>query len=173
MLDSVYAAFFRPHEIRFPTGAAVVIGLLVVLVLAINAAGTVNSGLGSIIGFALIFLLAGALGCYWLAASVNLIAQLLGGQGDGRATLEGTVRGLWPLLLTGPTIAAAHWSVILGQLFSWAVILGVFATLIIAIRHVHKFSWLKASLCLLITLILSGLALLGLFFWPVMIILGT
>ena len=173
MLDSVYAAFFRPHEIRFPTRAAIVIGLLVVLVLALNAAGTANSGIGSIIGFVLIFLFAGALGWYWLAASVNLIAQLLGGQGDGRATLEGTARGLWPLLLTGPAIAAANWSVILGQLFSWAVILGVLATLIIAIRHVHNFSWLKASLCLVITLILSGLALSGLFFWPLMIILGT
>lgn len=78
MLDSVYAAFFRPGEIRFPTRAAIAIGLLVVLVLALNAAGKTNSDLGSIIGFVLLFLFAGVLGWYWLAASVNLIAQLLG-----------------------------------------------------------------------------------------------
>ena len=173
MLDSVYAAFFRPHEIRFPTRTAVAIGLLVILVLALNAAGKANLGLGSIIGLALLFLFAGVLGWYWLAASVNLIAQLLGGQGDGRATLEGIVCGLWPLLFTGVAVTAANWSIILGQLFSSAVTLGVFVTLIIAIRQVHRFSWLKASLCLIITLILSGLALSGLFLWPLMIILGT
>ncbi|MGV2830027.1 Yip1 family protein [Myxosarcina sp. GI1(2024)] len=173
MLDSVYAAFFRPGEIRFPTRAAIAIGLLVVLVLALNAAGKTNSDLGSIIGFVLLFLFAGVLGWYWLAASVNLIAQLLGGQGDGRTTLEGIARGLWPLLFTGPALAAANWSIILGQLFSLAVTLGVFITLIIAIRHIHRLSWLKASLCLVITLILSGLALSGLFLWPLMIILGT
>ena len=107
------------------------------------------------------------------AESSNLIAQLLGGQGDGRATLEGIARGLWPLLFTGLAIAAANWSILLGQLFSSAVTLGVFITLIIAIRQVHRFSWLKASLCLILTLILSGLALSGLFLWPLMIILGT
>ena len=173
MLDSVYAAFFRPDENRFPTGTAVAIGLLVILVLALNAAGKANFGLGSIIGFALLFLFAGVMGWYWLAASVNLIAQLLGGQGDGRATLEGIARGLWPLLFTGVAVAAANWSIILGQLFSSAVTFGVLITLIIAIRQVHRFSWLKASFCLILTLILSGLALSGLFLWPLMIILGT
>lgn len=173
MLDSVYAALFRPGEIRFPKRAAVTIGLLVVLVLALNGAGKANLGIGSMIGLALLFLFAGVLGWYWLGASINLIAQLLNGQGDGRTTLEGIAYALWPLLFTAPAIAAANWSVVLGQLFSSAITLGVFITLIIAIRHVHRLSWLKASLCLLITLILSWLALSGLLLWPLMIILGT
>lgn len=173
MLNSVYTAIFRPFQIRFPAPAAITIGLLVVLVGALNAAGTTNLGVGGVIGFALLFLFAGMLGWYWLAASVNLIAQLLGGRGNGLATLQGTAWGLWPLLFNGVAIAAANWSVGLGQLLSLLAILGVFVTLTVAIRQVHQFSWLKASLCLGVTLILSVLALSGLFFWPVMIVLGT
>lgn len=173
ILDSVYTAIFRPFQIRFPTQAAITIGLLAVLVGALNAAGTTNSGVGGVIGFALLFLFAGTLGWYWLAASVNLIAQLLGGRGNGRATLEGTAWGLWPLLFTGVAIAAANWSIVIGQLFFMAIALGVVITLITAIRQVHQFSWLKAILCLGLTLIMSVLALLGLFLWPLMIVLGT
>lgn len=173
MLDSVYSAIFRPFQIRFPARAAVTIGLSIVLVAALNAAGTTNSGVGGVIGFALLFLFAGTLGWYWLAASINLIAQLLGGRGDGRETLAGTAWGLWPLLFTGIAIAAANWSIFLGQLCFWTVAIGVFIALTVAIRQVHQFSWLKASLCLGLTLILSLLALSGLFLWPLMIILGT
>ena len=173
MLDSVYTAIFRPFQIRFPARAAVAIGLLIILVLALNAAGTTNLGVGGAIAFAILFLVAGTLGWYWLAASVNLIAQLLGGQGNGRGTLEGMAWGLWPLLFTGVAIAATNWSIFLGQLFYWTIILGTLVTLAIAIRYVHQLSWLKTSLCLGITLILSILALSGLLLWPLMIILGT
>ena len=76
MLDSIYTAIFRPSQIRFPRQAAIAIGLLIILVLASNAASTTNLGVGGIVGFALLFLFAGTLGWYWLAASVNLIAQL-------------------------------------------------------------------------------------------------
>ena len=173
MLDSVYTAIFRPFQLRFPARAAAAIGLSIVLVLALNAAGTTNLGVGGVVGFTILFLFAGTLGWYWLAASVNLIAQLLGGQGNGRETLEGTAWGLWPLLFTGVAIAATNWSIILGQLFYWIIILGTFVTLAIAIRYVHQLSWLKTSLCLGITLIFSILALTGLLLWPLMIVLGT
>ena len=173
MLDSVYTAIFRPFEIRFPRKAAVAIASLIILVLALNAAGTTNSGVGGVVGFALLFVFAGTLGWYWLAASVNLIAQLFGGQGNGRESLLGMVWGLWPLLFTGVAMAASNWSIILGQLFYWIIILGTLVTSAIAIRYVHKLSWLKTGLCLGITLILSLLALSGLLLWPLMIILGT
>ncbi len=173
MLDAVYTAIFRPFQLRFPTRAAVTIGLLIILVVALNAAGKTNLGVAGILGLALLLLFAGILGCYWLAASINLMAQLLGGQGNGRSTLEGTVWGLWPLLFTGVAITAANWSIFLGQLFLASIIFGVLGTLIISIRQVHQFSWLKAIFCLSLTLMLSFLALLGLFLWPMMIILGT
>ena len=173
MLDSVYTAIFRPFEIRFPRKAAVAIASLIILVLALNAAGTTNSGVGGVVGFALLFLFAGTLGWYWLAASVNLIAQLFGGRGNGRETLGGMAWGLWPLLFTGVAIAANNWSIVLGQLLYLIIILGTFVTLAIAIRYVHELSWLETSLCLGITLILSVLALSGLLLWPLMIVLGT
>lgn len=172
MLNSLYATIFRPSEVRFSAQVATAIGLLIVLVLALNAAGTAELDAGSTIAFTLLFLFAGLLGWYWLSASVNLLAQLLGGQGDGRATMQAIAQGLWPLLLTGPAISAANWSDTLGELFSFAISAGVFVTLVVAIRHVHQLSWLRAILCLAITLTLSFLALSGLFLWPVMIILG-
>ena len=171
MLDSIYSAIFRPSQIRFPRQAAIAISLLTIFILASNAAARTNSGIAGLVGFTALFLFAGMLGWYWVAASVNLIAQLLEGRGNAQATLQ-VIWGLWPLLFTGVAIAAANWSVLLGQLLLLIIVAGVFVTLTIAIRQVHQLSWLKASLCLSLTLILSLLALSGLFLWPLMIFLG-
>ena len=173
MLDTLYSSLFRPTPERVTPQAGIIIGLIIVLVLALNAGGAVGLGAGGVIGFTLGFLLAGLLGLFWLSAAVNLLAQLLGGQSGGQATLIAVTLGLWPLLLTGPAIAAAKWSATLGSLFSFVATLGAFVTLTVAIRRVHHLSWIKAVLCLTSTLILSGLALLGLIFWPLMIFLGT
>ncbi|MEC4814931.1 MAG: Yip1 family protein [Scytonema sp. PMC 1069.18] len=172
MLNSLYATFFKPSEIRLSTPAAIIIGLLIVFVLALNAAGAVSLGVGGFVGFTLLFLFAGVIGWYWLAASINLLAQLFGGQGDGRTTMQAIAQGLWPLLLTGPAIAASKWSNILGALFSVAISIGVCVTLVLAIRRVHELDWIPAIFCLLITFSLSFLALSGLIVWPVMIFLG-
>lgn len=172
MLNSFYNAIFRPSQIRFPRQAAIAISLLTIFILASNAAARTNSGIAGAAGFALLFLFGGTLGWYWLSASINLIAQLLGGRADARTTITETAWGLWPLLFTGVAITAANWSALLGQLLSWMIVIGVFVTLTIAIRQVYQFGWLKASLCLNITLILSLLALSGLFLWPLMIFLG-
>jgi hypothetical protein len=172
MLNSLYTTFFKPSEIRISPQASVIIGLLVVFVLALNAAGAASAGVGGVLAFAFLFLFAGVLGWYWLAASLNLLAQLFGGQGNGRATMQAVAQGLWPLLLTGPAIAASNWSSILGGLFSFAISIGVCVTLIFAIRRVHQLDWIPAILCLLITFSLSFLALSGLIVWPLMIFLG-
>lgn len=174
MLDSLYTAMFRPApEVRVSSQAAITIGLLALFILALNAAGAAQLGVAGVIGFTLLFQFAGLLGWYWLSASVNLLAQLIGGQGNGRTTLLAIAQGLWPLLLTGPAISATQWSNTFGALFSAAITLGTFVTLVIAIRDVHHFGWLQAILCLFTTLVLSGLALLGLILWPLMLILGT
>ena len=174
MLDSFYTAIFRPaSEIRSPIQTAIVIGLLVVLIMALNAAGAAGLGVGGIIGFGVLFLFAGSLGWYWLGASLNLVAQLFGGQGNGRDSLSAIAHGLWPLLLTGVAIAASQWSQTLGAVFSVAITVGVLGTLAIAIHRVHQLSWLSSILCVAITFSLSFLALFGLILWPLMIILGT
>ncbi|MDJ0703775.1 MAG: hypothetical protein QNJ46_10890 [Leptolyngbyaceae cyanobacterium MO_188.B28] len=173
MLDSLYNAIFRPAEARRSAQATLAIALLIIIILALNAAGATHSGVGGLIGFIILFLLAGGLGWYWFSASINLIAQLLGGQGDGSATMQATVQALWPLLLAGPAAASTGWSVGLGALFSLAINVGILITLVSAIRRTHQLSWVLATLSLLITLSLSFLALFGLFLWPLMIVLGT
>lgn len=172
MLDSIYGTIFKPAQVRTTTSAAIAIGLLSVLILAFNAAGSANLGAGGIISFTGLFLFAGVLGWYWFSASVHLLVQLLGGQGNITATLRATAQGLWPLLFTAPAIAAARWSTLFGALFSLAISIGVFVTLTATLSQVHQLSWLKTLLSIAITLALSFLALSGLILWPLMILLG-
>ena len=108
MLNSLYTTFFRPVEMRFSAQAAIAIGLLIVFILALNAAGAVGLGVGAVIGFSLLFLFAGLLGWFWLSAAVNLLAQLFGGQANGRATTIAIATGLYPLIFTAPAIAASQ-----------------------------------------------------------------
>jgi hypothetical protein len=96
----------------------------------------------------------------------------MGGHGTIQSTVGAIVQGLWPLLLAGPAITAMNWSIRFGQLFSIAISLGVYGTLVIAIRRAHHLGWLQALLCLAITLAVSFLALTGLILWPLMIFLG-
>jgi hypothetical protein len=173
MLDALYTNLFRPGQRQPSPDVSILVGLLVALILALNAAGALQVGVVGALGFLLVFGYAGLLGLFWLAAAVNLLAQLFGGEGGGRSTLVALTQSLWPLLLSGPAIAANQWSNSLGNTFSFFVLLGTYATLTGAIHQVHRLSWLTSALCLGMTLVLSGLALMGLFLWPFMIFLGT
>lgn len=172
MLDSFYTTFFRPSIARFSAPVAITVGLLIVFVLALNAAGTAGLGIGGAIGFILLFAFAGLLGWFWLSAAINLLAQLLGGRADGSTTMQAIAQGLSPLILTAPAIAASKWSEALGNLFSFAISIVVFVTLVTVIRNAHQLNWLKSFLCLAIALTVSFFALSGLILWPLMIILG-
>lgn len=172
MLNSLYTTFFRPVEMRFSAQVAIAIGLAIVFILALNAAGAAGFGVGGIIGFTLLFLFAGLLGWFWLSAAVNLLAQLFGGQADGRETMQAIATGLYPLIFTAPAIAASRWSEVLGDLFSFLVSIAVYVTLTIAIHRVHQLSWWKSIFCLAIAITVSFFALSGLILWPLMIILG-
>jgi hypothetical protein len=173
MLSAFYSAIFRPTERRTPDNqVAWLIGGLVILILAFNAAGAIGAGTLGLLTLVLVFAFAGLLGLYWLSASVHLLAIAMGGHGTIQATVGAIVQGLWPLLLTGPAIAAMDWSVRFGQLFSIAVSLGVYVTLVIAIQRAHHLGWLQAFLCLAITLAVSVLALTGLILWPLMVFWG-
>ena len=173
MLESIYVTMFRPGQSRETNLAGIVIALLAILVMTLNVAGRIHLGAVGVALLYIVFLLAGCLGWYWLSVSVYFIAQLLGGRGQGITTFQAIARGLWPLLLTGPAIAAAHWSQTLGSLFSLGVTMGLALTLTAAIRQAHQLRWLQAFLCLLISANLSFLAIGGLVLWPLMLFLGT
>jgi hypothetical protein len=173
MLAQFYTLAFRPNVGQRSPSLALAIGGLVTLTLALNAAGQIGSGLVGVIGFTLLFAIATLIGWFWLAAGVNVLARFFGGQGTSGQTLLAIAQGLWPLLLTGPAVAALQWSEVFGGLFSLAVSIGTLLTLTLQIQIAHQFSWWGATLSLVGTLILSFFALFGLIIWPLMLFLGT
>ncbi|MGF1495605.1 MAG: Yip1 family protein [Elainellaceae cyanobacterium] len=174
MLDALYSTMFRPTSDRaFAAQLALPIGLLVIVILTLNAAGALGVGAFGVILLTMTFLFAGLLGWYWFSASINLISQWLGGAGNGRSTALAIAQGLFPLIFTGPAIAAMNWSEALGAIFSLLIFVSLLVTLVIAIRRAHHFHWWKAIAALVITLTLSAFALFGLVLWPLMLALGT
>lgn len=173
MLDSLYSTLFRPSETRFSTSVAWGLWLLLSVVLAFNAAGVIGLGSKGALTLIVAFISGGLLGWYWLSASVDLLARLMGGQGDVQTTMVATAQGFWPLLLTAPAIAVKAWLPSLGELISLAITLWVLFALVRGIRQAHHLSWGRSILCLVITMVLSVFTLLGLFLWPLMILLGT
>lgn len=174
MLDSLYFTLFRPSQPpRLAPTLIWGLGLLLALVLALNAAGRVGMGAGGVVGLAIAFLVAGLGAWFWLAASVHLVAKLLGGQGTAQATLAAIAQGFWPLLFTAPAIAIRLRLAPLGQLISLAIALWILLALIQNIRQIHQLSWGQAIFCLGLSLVLAGVALAGLLLWPLILLTGT
>lgn len=175
MLDTLYSTLFSPTQSRegTPTLATGGVWLLIGLVLAFNAADVIGLGSKGVLALAVAFILAGLIGGYWLAASLSLLAHLMGGRGSVQATLSAIAESLWPLLLTAPAIAIKAWLPALGEVLSLGIALWVLLILIREIRRVHRLSWGRAILCFVLTVGLAVLAPLGLVLWPLMIILGT
>jgi Yip1 domain len=172
MLEAFYATVFRPQESRVSTPAALLIGPIAILILTFNAAGAFGAGAGGLIALLFCFSFAALVGVFWLSAAVYLLARWVGGQGTVPATLAAVTQGLWPLIFTGPAIAAAQWSSGLGALFSAVIALGTYVTLILAISQAHQISWPRGLVCVAITLMLSFAALFGLLLWPLMVFAG-
>jgi Yip1 domain len=173
MLESFYSTIFRPDRARIDSRVALLIGLLVILILALNASGTLGLEAGGAIAIAFLFLLAGLAGWYWLSASANFLAQLMGGQGTARLTAIAIAQGFWPLIFAAPAIATSKWSQELSSLLSLTIILGVCVTFVGEIRHAHQFSWGAAILCFIGSIALAGLAIVVPLVLPLMVILGT
>lgn len=171
MLDALYATLFQPAAPRasIATWSA---WLLVSAVLAFNAAAALNLGSSGVLVLAIAFILVGLIGWYWLSASVDLLARLLGGQGSVQATMAAIAQSLWPLLLTAPVLTIKDWLPNLGELLSLLLTLWVLLILIRGIRQVHNLGWGRAVLCFALTLVLAVLAPLGMV-WPFVIIFGT
>lgn len=176
MLDALFTTFFGPQPSRSPQSVTVLIGFVLLSILALNAAGKVGAGIAGVIIFFLLFLVAGLLGWLWVSAALHFMAQLFGGQGRAQESLQAVMQGLWPLMISGPAIAASRWPSILGQLLGLllglVVLIGTIITLTRSLGQAHHLPWQKALLTVVLTSITSLLAWLGLILWPLMVIFG-
>lgn len=176
MLDTLFTTFFGPHPSRGQQSVTILIGFALLSILALNAAGKAGTGIAGVIIFFLLFLVGGLLGWLWFSAALHFIAQLLGGQGSAQESLQAVMQGLWPLMISGPAIAASRWPSILGQflglLLGLIVVIGTVITLARSLSQVHQLRWPKALLIVVLTLVSSLLAWLGLILWPLMMLFG-
>lgn len=176
MLDALFTTFFGSQSSRNTQSVSILIGFVLLSILSLNAAGKVGAGIGGVIIFFLLFLVAGLLGGLWLAAAFNFFAQLLGGQGTAQDSLRAVLLGLWPLMVSGPAIAASQWPGIAGQflglLLGLVVLIGTLITLTRSIGQAHQLKWGKALLTVTLTAVSSMLAWLGLILWPLVLVLG-
>ena len=176
MLDALFVNFFGPQPARNTQPVAVLIGFVLPIILALNAAGKAELGIAGVIIFFLLFLVAGLLGWFWLSAALHFFAQLLGGQGTVLDSVRAVILGLWPLMISGPAIAASHWPNFLGQflglLLGLVVMVGTITTLTRSLHQAHQIHWQKALLSVGLTIVTSLLAWLGLLLWPLILLLG-
>ncbi len=174
MLDSLYGTLFRPAQERHSTTVVLAgLGLLLAVILALNAAGTLGLGVSGVVLLAIAFLVAGLGAWFWLAASVHFLAQWLGGDGQPQATLAAIAQSFWPLVLTPPVLMIRSRVAALGAVLSLAIALWIVVALVQGIRQAHHLGWGQALLCLGLTGLLVGGALLGLILWPLMLLAGT
>jgi hypothetical protein len=150
------------------------------IVLACNAAGQLHVGVLGLIGIFLLFLMLGAVGCYWYIVSIHFLGEWFAQTQQSRPPLSATeqpwlttLQGLWPLILLGPAVSAQRWWPSLGAFMTFGILFGSGFTLIVAVRRAYNINWIQASLCLFLTGILGSLALGGLIGWPVMFLLGA
>ncbi len=181
MLNAFYSIFFRAGASQSNGLAGLSLGVLSCIILAFNAAGQLHVGFQGLMGLMALFFGLGALGCYWYIASVHLLGEWFGRTSHPAASLNPrlsrpwltTLQGLWPFILLGPAVSAQRWWNEVGDLMTLGILLSSGITLVTAIRRAYNIHWIQASLCLLLTLMLGTLALLGLLGWPIMFLLGT
>ncbi|MCG9893071.1 MAG: hypothetical protein MH252_18610 [Thermosynechococcaceae cyanobacterium MS004] len=143
------------------------------VILALNAAGQLRWGLMGLVGLTFLFLLLGWVGFYWYAASIHFLTQIVGIEPRRSQPWLTSLQGAWPLILLGPSVAAQKGWLGFGRLFTLSVLIGTVVSLLWFLRQAYSANWLQTFLCLGLTGVLSGLALLGLLVWPVMLFLGT
>jgi hypothetical protein len=168
-----FNALFNPENPRHDQSAALWMVSLPIIVLALNAAGQVHTGLLGLVGLTLLFMLLGWAGCYWYAASIHLLAQFMGVESRRSQPWLTSLQGLWPLIFLGPAVSAQRGWPSFGLLFTLIVLGSTLSTLLFALKRAYSISWLQAGLFVGATAFLGSLALLGLIGWPTMLVLGT
>jgi hypothetical protein len=160
MLESVYQTIFRPRSPLMPLSGAGAWALLLIISVfeALALAGNFGAG-GTGVAFLAFGLFAvNALGWFWLSSASSMLAELMGGEGSGEATMRTLAAALAPLILSAPLHALSgrfkHLATLLGLLLSaWVVV-----NLVRAIAQAHRFGKSRAALCLIGA---GGLAMLG------------
>jgi hypothetical protein len=181
VLNTLYSIFFRAGASQGNGLAGLSLGLLSGIILAFNAAGQLHVGVQGLLGLIALFLGLGALACYWYIASVHLLGEWFGRTAPQESPHTPrlnqpwltTLQGLWPFILLGPAVAAQRWWHGIGDVMTLGILLSSGITLVTAIRRAYNIHWIQASLCLLLTLLLGVLALLGVLGWPIMFLLST
>ena len=172
MLESLFAQIFHPNTVRPSAALAVWIGGLVLLILALNAAGTLSVSVGGLLVLVVLFAVAGCLACFWFGLGIHAIATLFGGSGQRATTFGAIIVALWPLLFSGSAIALGQWSPGLGAMASGVVTIGTLISLVHGIHRAEGIEWPQAFLTVGMTLAIAGVTLMGLLVWPMMIFLG-
>jgi hypothetical protein len=168
-----FKALFNPENPRHDQSAALWMVSLPIIILALNAAGQVHTGLLGLVGLTFLFMLLGWAGCYWYAASVHFLAQFMGVESRRSHPWLTSLQGLWPLIFLGPAVSAQRGWPSVGLLFTFIVLGSTVSTLLVTLKRAYSLSWLQASFCIGATAFLGSLALLGLIGWPTMLVLGT
>jgi hypothetical protein len=180
MFNPLYTVFSSVDAPQRNHSAGLFLGAFSCIVLAFNAAGQLHVGILGLIGIILLFLLLGAVGCYWYIVSIHFLGEWFGQTQQSTSSRRTTdqpwltaLQGLWPLILLGPAVSAQRWWPSLGSFMTLGILFGSSFTLIVAVRRAYDIHWIQASLCLFLTVILGSLALGGLIGWPVMFLLGA
>jgi hypothetical protein len=172
MLDAFYRQLFRADETPPSSAVATLIAGLVVLVMTLNAGSRLQLPTSALSPFLVLFLLGGALGLFWFAAALFALTSLWGGTSHFFTLLRSILVGLWPLIFSGVALSIQSVSLALGALFSLTVAIGVLFTLSRSLAVAQSINQWLALISILVVVALSGLAILGLFLWPLMILVG-
>lgn len=150
MLESVYQSIFRPRAPLIPlSGAgAWALFLLLSVIEAFAIAGNAGAGATGAIFLTLGIFALNVLGWFWLSSSTSLLAELLGGQGNGEATLRTLAAAAAPAILTAPLHAIAPRFEAFAALLTFAIAVWVAINLVRGIAQAHRFGKSRAALCL-------------------------
>ena len=172
MLDAFYRQLFRADDATPSLEVSALIAGLVVLVMTLNAASSLQLPASALSPLLILFTVGGALGLFWLAAALFTLTSLFGGESDFQTLFQAVLAGLWPLIFSSVALSIQHVSMALGALLSLAVTIGTLIALARSLAKAQSMSVWLALIFILVVLTLSVLAIGGLFVWPFMLLVG-
>ena len=172
MLDTLYRQLFRPGEAPPSLDIAGLIGGVLLLVMTFNAAANLQLSASGLSPLLIIFTIGGFLGFFWFAAALYTLSTVMGTNSNFQSLLPSILVGLWPLIFSGAALSMQKNIAPLGGLFSLGLIIGTVFTLSRSIAASQAMGQGRALVIILIALLLSAAALVGIVVWPLMLLLG-
>lgn len=168
MLDAFYSAIFNRPTAPLQ-GFWVSLGVLTVL--AFNVATQLNvGGIGLLMALFTTFVV-GTTACFAYLLLVHFFIHLMNGFASPSYSLS-PLRGLWPLVLSGPLLSLQQLTPKLGSLMVVGLLIGTVTILIKSVEQDAELSVSQAAICVMTSLILLTLSSFALVGWPLMLILG-